>query len=155
MNSSRRWLGIFTAVIGILAIVAVLLVLFTNGRKVTLLDENTPQGTVQRYLIELKDTNYAKAYAYLLFSPSDKISTYNDWLTSNVSPYSYNQTTWKATLGKVTQDGNNATVDVMVDTFRPGGIFSDSQYSQQIVFILTKTGNSWFITSPTYLYWMF
>jgi hypothetical protein len=155
MNSSRRWLGIFTAVIGILAIVAVLLVLFTNGRKVTLLDENTPQGTVQRYLIELKDTKYAKAYAYLLFSPSDKISTYNDWLTSNVSPYSYNQTTWKATLGKVTQDGNNATVDVMVDTFRPGGIFSNSQYSQQIVFILTKTGNSWFITSPTYLYWMF
>lgn len=155
MNSSRRWLGIFAAVIGILAIVAVLLVLFTNGRKVTLLDENTPQGTVQRYLIELKDTNYPKAYAYLLFSPSDKISTYNDWLTSNVSPYSYNQTTWKATLGKVTQDGNNATVDVMVDTFRPGGIFSNSQYSQQIVFILTKTGNSWFITSPTYLYWMF
>ena len=155
MNSSRRWLGVFTALVGLLVILAVVLVTVTNGQKVTLLDENTPQGTVQRYLLALKDTNYAKAYNYLSFSPSDNISTYNNWLTSNVSPYSYNQTTWKATLGKIDQNGNSATVDVTVDTFRQGGVFSNSQSSQQLIFILTKSGNSWLITSPTYLYWMF
>jgi hypothetical protein len=155
MNSSRRWLGVFAAVVGLLVILAVVFVTATNGQKVALLDENTPQGIVQRYLLALKDTDYSKAYNYLSFNPSDKISTYDDWLTSNVSPYSYNQTTWKATLGKIDQNGNNATVDVTVDTFRQGGVFSNSQSSQQLIFILTKNGNSWLITSPTYLYWMF
>jgi hypothetical protein len=155
MNSSRRWLVIFAVVIGVLVIAAVSLVLFTNGSKVTLLDENTPQGTVQRYLIALQDSNYTKAYGYLYFNSSDKISTYNDWLNSIVHPYSNNQNTWKAALGKVSLNGNNATVEVTIDIFRPGGLFSNSQYSQQIIFILTKTGNSWLITSPTYIYWIY
>ena len=61
MNSSRRWLGVFAVIIGILVIATVSLVLFNNGKKVTLLPEDAPQGIVQRYLIAIWNGDYQQA----------------------------------------------------------------------------------------------
>ncbi len=154
MNSSRRWLVLFAIVIGVLVIATVFLVLLTKGNKVTLLPEDSPQGTVQRYLVAIQENDYQKAFGYLSFSPTDKITTYNDWLMM-VGPQASSQAVWKATLGKITVNGNNATVEVTIDTARPGGLFGNSQYSQFIIFLLAKTANAWFITSPTYIYWIY
>ena len=154
MNSSRRWLFIFAIIIGVLIIATVSLVLLMKGNKVTLLPEDSPQGTVQRYLIAIQERDYQKAFGYLSFSPMDKITTYNDWLMM-VSPQASSQTVWKATLGKATLYGDNANVEVTIDTIRPGGLFGDSQFSQQLTFFLTKTNNAWLITSPTYIYWIY
>ena len=154
MNSSRRWLFISAIVIGLLVIATVTLVLLTKGNKVTLLPENSPQGTVQRYLMAIQEKDYQKAFGYLSFSPMDKITTYNDWILTVGAPQS-RQSVWKATLGKITLNNDNATVEVTIDTFYPGGLFGDSQYSRQIDFLLIKTNNSWFITSPTYIYWIY
>ena len=156
MDSSRRWLIIFTIIISILAIVTISLVLLTKGNDVTLLPENTPQGTVQRYLIAVQEKNYQKAYNYLLFDSSHRIKTYDDWLRMEIGePRISNQSTWKATLGKTTQNGDNATVEVTIDTIRPRGPFEDSLRSQQIIFQLSKIDGTWFITSPTYIYWIY
>ena len=156
MNSSRRWLIIFAIVISILVIATVSLVLLAKGNEVTLLPENTPQGTVQRYLIAVQEKNYQKAYSYLSFDPSQKVQTYDDWLRMVTGePQISNQPTWKATLGKTTQNGDNATVEVAIDTFRPGGPFEDSLRSQQIIFHLSKIDGTWLITSPTYIYWIY
>ena len=155
MNSSRRWLFIFTIVIGALVIAVVSLVLFTKGNKVTLLPEDSPQGTVQRYLIAIQETDYQKAFSYLSFDPSQKITTYNDWVMMIGIPQPSSQSVWKATLGKVTLNGNNSTVEVTIDTARPGGLFGNSQTSQLIIFQLAKTANSWCITSPTYVSWIY
>jgi hypothetical protein len=154
MDSSRRWLLIFAIVIGVLIISTVTLVLFTKGNKVTLLPEDSPQGTVQRYLIAIQEKDYQRAFSYLSFSPTDKITTYNDWLMM-VGPQTSSQAVWKATLGKITLNGNNATVEVTIDTARPGGLFGNSQTSQLIIFQLAKTANPWLITSPTYIYWIY
>ena len=154
MNSSRRWLIIFTIILSILVIATVSLVLFTKGNKVTLLPEDSPQGTVQRYLLAIHDKDYQKAFSYLSFSPTDKITTYNDWILMIGSPQ-MGQSVWKATLGKITLNSDTATVEVTVDTIRMGGLFNNSQFSQQIDFLLVKKGNSWFITSPTYINWIY
>ena len=154
MNSSRRWLFIFAIVIGVLVIATVSLVLFTKGNKVTLLPEDSPQGTVQRYLMAIQEKDYQKAFGYLSFSPTDKITSFSDWLMM-VGPQSSSQSVWRATLGTVTENENNATVEINIDTLRSGGLFGDSQFSQQINFLLIKKGNSWFITSPTYIYWIY
>ena len=154
MNSSRRWLVIFAVVIGVLVIATVCLVLLTKGHKVTLLPENTPQGTVQRYLIALQNGDYQQAYTYLHIEQSGKDLTYNDWLNS-LPVYQSTQSAWKATLGKITQNADNATVEVTIDTFHSGGVLSGSQSSQPILFQLIKTGNSWFITSPPYIFWIY
>ncbi len=155
MNSSRRWLIIFAVVIGALVIAAVSLVLSTRGNKVVLLPEDTPQGIVQRYLVAVQDKDYQQAYNYLSFATSGKITTYDDWLSSVALPQTSSQTVWEATLGKTMQNGDYATTEITIDIFRPGGIFGRSQSSQQITFQLTKTSNSWLITSPTYIYWIY
>ena len=155
MNSSRRWLFIFATVIGILVITTVSLVLFTKGSEVTLLPEDTPAGTVQRYLIAIQGKNYQKAYSYLSFEPSQKIATYDDWLRMIDGPQMPDQSTWKASLGKTIQNDDSANVEVTIDTFRPGGPFEDPVHSQQILFLLSNKDSRWVITSPTYIYWIY
>ena len=153
MNSSSKWLLIFAGIIGALALIAVVLVLSTQGKNVTLLAAGTPQGTVQRYLIALENQDYQQAYTYL--SPNMPGTTsYNDWLTQNTNRPA-GQTGWRATLGKTVQNGSYGTVDVMIETSYPGGMMSSSQSTLPVTFDLTETGNSWLITSPTYIYWIY
>ena len=155
MSSSRRWLIIFAIVISVLVITTVSLAVFTNGNEVVLLPEDTPQGIVQRYLIAVQEKNYQKAYSYLSFDPLQKIETYDDWLRRVTGVQTSNQPEWKATLNKVTQNGDNATVEVAIDTIRPGGPFGDLLSSQQIIFQLIKIDSMWLITSPTYINWIY
>jgi hypothetical protein len=153
MNSSSKWLLVFAGIIGALALIAVILVLFTQGKNVALLAADTPQGTVQRYLIALEDGDYQQAYTYLSPNMPD-ITPYGEWLTQNQNgPAS--QTGWGATLGKTVQNGTYATVTVMIETSYPGGMMSSSQSDIPVTFDLTETGNSWLITSPTYIFWIY
>jgi hypothetical protein len=155
MNSSRRWLIIFTVAIGILVISTVSLVLLTGKNEVDLLPADTSQGIVQRYLLALQEKNYQKAFGYLSFEPSQKIQTYDDWLRMTGEPYIYSKTAWKATLGRITQNGDNASVEVAIDTFHPGGPFQDPMRSQEITFQLSKINGKWLIISPTHVYWIY
>jgi hypothetical protein len=153
MNSSSKWLIIFAGIIGVLAVIAVVLVLATQGKNVTLLAADTPQGTVQRYLIALQDGDYQQGYTYLSPNMPGTMS-YDDWLSQNLNRPA-GQTGWRATLGKTVQNGNYATVDVAIETSYPGGMMSSSQSNLPVTFDLSETGNSWLITSPTYIYWIY
>jgi hypothetical protein len=155
MNSSRRWLLVFAIIIGVLIIFTVSLVLFTKGNKVALLPENTPQGVVQRFLMAVQDRDFQKAYSYLFLSNSGKVTTYDEWFRSLYLSPTSDQSAWKATLGKTTENVDNATVEVTIDTFRPSGPFEDPLRSQQIVFQLSKIDGKWLIISPTYIYWIY
>jgi hypothetical protein len=156
MNSSRKWLIIFAIVMGILVAATVSLVLLTKEKEVALLPEDTPQGLVQHYLIAVQEKNYQKAYNYLSFEPAQKNETYGDWLRMVTGePQISNQAVWKATLGKTTQNEDNATVEVIIDTFHPGGPFGDPLRSETIIFQLIKIDGKWLITSPTYIYWIY
>ena len=153
MNSSSKWLLVFAAIVGALALLAVILVLSTRGKNVTLLAADTPQGTVQRYLIALENQDYQQAYTYLSPNMPGTMS-YNDWLTQNQNRPA-TQTGWRATLGKTVQNGGYATVEVLIETSYPGGMMSSSQSNLPVTFDLTETGNSWLITSPSYIYWIY
>lgn len=155
MKSSSRFLLGFGITIGILVIVAVALVLSTRGNGVSLLPENTPQGTVQRFLVALQDKDFPKAYSYLSVERNGVKMTYDDWLRSKPPIFQSPESAWKATLGNTTITGNSATVEVIVDIFRPSGPFEGPVRSQTIFFQLTKAGDSWFITSPAELYWLY
>jgi hypothetical protein len=155
MDSSRRWLIIFVIVISILVIATVSLVLLTKGNEVALLPEDTPQGIVQRYLIAVQEKDFQKAYNYLSFNPLEKIQTYDDWIRMViVAPQISNQPAWKATLDKTTQNGDDATVEVIIDT-GTGGPFEGLPRSQLIDFQLSKIDGKWLITSPTYINWIY
>lgn len=155
MNTSRRWLVIFGAAIGILVVVTIALVLLNRGGEVALQPEDTPQGTVQRYLVAIKDKDYRTAYSYLSINPSGKPLTYDDWVRSVPFSSTSNQSVWKASLGKTTVTAQEAMVEIVVDVFRPGGPFEDPLRTQNIIFQLSKVDGKWLITSPNYIYWIY
>lgn len=150
MKSSSRWLLTFGVAIGILVIVTVVLVLtLPGGESVSLLPEDTPEGTVQRFFLALEAEDYLKAYSYLSSSVQEE-RPYERWSRPFVS--GEERPGWKATLGKSVIKDNEATVDVVVDVFRPRGPFEDPVRSRHITFFLKKEGASWRITAPDNLW---
>jgi len=153
VKPSSRWLIIFGAAIGALAIVAIALV-FTMGRPggETLLPEDTPEGTVQRYFLALKAEDYVTAYSYLSPPASAKL-TYDDWVRSIYTPTEKSE--WKVTLGKSAVTGSEATVDVVIDVFRAGEPLENPVSTHHVTFFLKQEGTSWKITSPWDVWWLF
>ncbi len=158
MKSSSRWLLIFGAAIGVLVIVAIALV-FAMARPGSepLLPEDTPEGTVQRYLLALQDEDYMTAYNYLSFLPDEQIS-YEVWKV-RATRYKAGYGT-KVTLEKSTVTGNEATVYVVFDVFRASEPLGDFPFEDPVstryrTFHLKQEGTSWKITSPTYVGWYF
>jgi len=154
MRSSRRWLFAFGLAIVALVIVTVVLVLATTSpADKPLLPEDTPEGTVQRFLLAVSDQDYLAAEGYL--SPTideDKID-YELWRDRIVELGE--DSAWQATLGESIIRGDEATVDVTVAIFRPRGPFDNSVRTHQVTFFLQKEGTSWRITSPVNLWWLY
>ena len=149
MKSSSRWLLAFGVTIGVLVIVALVLVLTMAGKGgAPLLPEDTPEGTVQRYLLALEAEDYQKAYSYLSTN-----MTYETWRRQIYR--SEERPGVKVTLGKSVVKGSEATVDVVVDVFSPGGPFENPVDTHRTTFFLKREGTSWKITSPTYVWWFY
>lgn len=155
MKASRNLFIGFGVAIGVLVLIAVALALFTRGTAVTLKPENTPEGTVQRFLLALQEKDYPGAYNYLKVEEAGRGLTYGEWLQSVPQPPFSSQTAWKATLSKTSVTGTSATVEVAVDTFRPGGPFEDPVRTQTVIFALTKIGDTWFISNRPPIYWLY
>lgn len=153
MKSSKRWLIIFGAAIGLLVIVAVALVLTMNQSDGTpSLPEDTPGGVVERYILALQAKDYTTAYSYLS-PPAEEKLTYEKWRESFGGYGEENET--RITLGETTTTGSEATVAVTVDIFRADEPFDNPVSTQHIYFLLKQEGVSWKITSPTYVWWFF
>ena len=154
MKAANRFaLGFVIAILALIA-VTVGLALLTHGPTVSL-PEDTPDGTVQRFLTAVQNRDFPKAYGYLSHDQKGALATYDDWIRSVQPPSQTSRPAWRATLGKTTTSGNYSSVEVIVDVFQPGGPFENPVRTQTVLFQLTKTGNSWFITSPPYLYWIY
>jgi hypothetical protein len=156
MKSSRKWLMLFAVIIGVLVIATTSLVLFTRGNNVALLPPDSPQGTVQRYLVAIQDKDYQTAFNYLSpdASPGKPI-TFNEWLLQVGSSASSSQSVWKASLGKITENSSSAVVEVIIDHFYSGSLFGNSSNNMPVTFELTKTTGGWLIISPTDIYWIY
>lgn len=156
MDGSRRTLIIFGTILGLLVIAVTALVFLTNTGDIDLMAEDSPEGTVQRYLIAIHENRYQDAYSYLKFSPDDRIESFKDWMSMSAGwPGPDSQRTWKALLGESEITTNKATVGVVIDTFRPGGVFENPVNSQNLLFTLKQENSKWFITSPLYFYWIY
>ena len=156
MKSSNRTLVGFGIGIGALVTITIILVLTLGGGNPTILPENTPQGVVQRYLQAVQEKNYQIAYNYLApadpKNPNGPFQSYDNWVMSTQNS---NNSTWKANLSNVNINGDNATVEVMIDIFIPGGPLANPVRTNTLTFILNKRASNWLITSPTDLYWLY
>jgi hypothetical protein len=156
MKSSSRVLMWFGAGIAVLVILTVVLALSLGQKNAPLLDPNTPEGTVQRFLLAVQDKDYTTAYNYLVPPPTPEEKGLPAGTFSYFTSSALNTTnSWKADLGKTTLLGTNATVEITLEVFASGGPFGGPIQTRSVIFSLTKTGNEWQITSPTDLYWLY
>jgi hypothetical protein len=156
MQTSRRILIGFGAGIVVLIAAAIVLVVTTGHRNPPMLAADTPEGTVQRYLLAIQEKNYRAAYDYLLLpnpnQPKVPTESYDNWLLS--TRFS-GDSTWKASLGSVEISGDTASLNVIIDIFRAEGPLGNPIRSQNTTFLLKKSGNDWRIISPFDLYWLY
>lgn len=147
MKSSNRLLLGFGIAIGAVAVVTVVLVLAFGRGDSPLLPQDTPEGTVQRFLLAVKERDYPRAYSYLdiIEERGQKVS-YEQWRQSvDVGPDP--ATSWKATIEKVERGNGTASIEVRVEVFRPRGPFEDPVRTSRMSFELRRTVESWVITS--------
>ncbi len=158
MKPSSRMLIGFGSAIAILIIVTVVLVLTLGQGSSVSLPENTPQGTIQRYLQAVQNKDYTTAYNFLAPPTSTPDITRGPVQTFEfyvMSAQNAANNTWKANLGKVTETGTTANVEVTVEVFRPEGPFGNPVNTHNVTFFLKKAGTGWLITSPLDLYWLY
>ena len=153
MKSSKGLLLLFAGAIALLALVTLLLVLIGGSKPVALLPDNSPEGTVQRYLLAIDSMDYQMAFSYISLPPGDK-TTYDIWQQS--FSFQSDRPAYKVTLGQSHVTGDEATVEVVVDVFRVNsGLFNNPVNSSRVDFLLTRSNGVWRITSPTYVWWIY
>ncbi len=157
MKSSSRLLIGFGIGTLVLVIITVVLALALGQKNAPLLPDNSPEGTVQRFLLAVQAKDYTLAYTYLAppTEPPDKFSAPRSFADFSSSTQNLPNNPWKASLGKTSIQGDTATVEVTVEVFVAGGPFGNPIRSQNVNFSLQKVGNVWLIISPANLYWLF
>jgi hypothetical protein len=152
LKASNRWLIIFGAAIVVLVVTALVLVLTIKPGTTARLPADTPEGTVQGYLMAIESGDYETAYAYI--SPPDNVKqTYDSWLRS--LPQAASKPEVRVTLGKSTISGDTATLPVIIDSFRSGGPFGSNVSTNNVTFILSRTGGVWKINQPWEVWWLY
>ena len=154
MKSSSRLLIGFGIGIAVLVILTVVLALALGQKNAPLLSSDTPEGTVQRFLLAVQEKNFTAAYEYLAPAPPDINKPPQSFSYFASSALNANNA-WKAELGKTTLQGKNASVEIILEVFVSGGPFGNPIRTQNVIFSLTQSGNRWLITSPTDLYWLY
>ena len=154
MKSSSRFLLVFGIIIVAIIGVAVALAVTGGNEPVKLLRENSPEGTVQRFLMAIKDHDYLKAYGFLAPQPElNKGDSYENWVRSLQS--SRDTSSWKAGILKSTVRDDNATVEVVVDVLRPEGPIVNPVTTNQVTFMLQKQDGRWLINQPADIWWLY
>lgn len=157
MKSSTRWLYIFGGIIGAILIASVVLVLTTTGEgTVKLYPADTPEGTVQRYLIAMNEGEFEDAYGYLsqeALVEQRGATSADEWMPKQV--FAQTRSGWRATVGTAKITGSTAELTVSIDTYGPSSVLTDPLVSSNYIFRLSIEGSVWKITEPVYPLYFF
>ena len=153
MKGSNRFLVGFGIGVGALVALTVVIVFTVGGRTSPLLPDTTPPGVVQRFLIAVQNRDLPAAYSYLGPDQNGRKVAYEDW--ARQFPPSANMSGWKASLGATSTLDDTATVEVIIETFRPNGPFGDPVRTLRTNFFLKRDGATWKIAMPADIYWLY
>ena len=144
---SRIWLFGGMIVVAALVVGSVTIALIT-GRDVDLLPADSPEGVVQRYLLALKDEEYADAYNYLTSDLQERCS-----LAEFVrrAPSTRVRDT-RLTLDETQRFGDTAFVRTSITVFRPVSQFDfplrPSEYTYERTYNLRLEAGQWRMAEP-------
>lgn len=131
-KSPNRILGIIVALI---ALASVLVVVISLNKPVQDFDQNSPEGVVQSYLLDIFDGKYDSAVNYLEANTKCEASDLDRaFVPKNV----------RINLLEVMIDDSSARVKFQIET--PSGAPLDSYYTEEQVIRLVKENQDWKIT---------
>jgi hypothetical protein len=146
MKQDKFLIGILVG-IGVLVVLAVTLFL-TRQTQQTYVNDDSPKGVVQNYVVALYKKDYEKAFGYL--AAKENKPTLDEFRQSFINQkLEISQT--GVTIGEQEITGSDATVAIVI--IRGGGgpfndVFRDSQTA-----ILKLQSGTWKITNFPYPYW--
>jgi hypothetical protein len=133
MARPNRFLLILLAAVAVVAVVAGVL---AATRPVPTYDRATPEGAVQAYLTAVVDRDHDEAVRFLApGSPCSAVDLDRAYLPDGV----------RIVLRDTHVTGDTARVEVGV-AVSSGGVFNDSEYTEDHTFRLTRTGADWRIS---------
>ncbi|GAC1474107.1 MAG: hypothetical protein PVSMB7_28810 [Chloroflexota bacterium] len=128
--------------VGLLLIVGIVVAVVGTRSNGTSYPANSPEGTVQRYVVLLQSGKVDRAYAM-----TDLIDTRQEFHNQFDS---WNKDSHRVTLVHTYKHGSEASVTVDVGTFS-GGPYGASDNTQRTTFTLQRHGVGWRIVGPEYL----
>jgi len=145
-DPSSRWLAAIVLAVLAVALLSLAVILLNRSPEVASLPENTPEGTVQRYLQALKEGDYSTAFGFL----SPELQQRCDYLA-------FRQTgSWNSLDGasialentESLKDGRSA-VKIRVTESRDDFPFGNT-YSHTQEFLLSPRGEGWQFDAPAW-----
>jgi hypothetical protein len=137
VKTSSRWLTGFGVGLAMLIILALGLVYALGQRNELSFPANTPEGTVQRYLLAIQANDIEKAKTYVK-KDSDYYSDFKIILSRDPG--------FTVTLINAEVTGNKATVDVYYKPVSYPLYINSYEFAYPSEFYLQKDGDLWFIT---------
>jgi hypothetical protein len=148
MQRDRFLTGILVG-IGVLVLLALIL-FFVRDRGVDYVDESTPAGVVQNYVLSLQRRDYERAHAYLSVQaalvPLDRF-------VEHFSSYGGDQIAQSAIEIGETIDLPDGKATVRITIIRGSGGIFDGVYRQMESVSLQQENGAWKITAAPYPYW--
>jgi hypothetical protein len=143
---STLWLRGAMVFVLVLVVGAIVVAVLTTRGGVDLLSEDSPEGTVQRYLLALEDGDYEAAYAYL--SEDLRVRCSLDEFVKSAS-YTEVQDS-EITLEETRTFDGRALVRASVSVFEPGFPFGEGEQSYERTFELRAEDGAWRMTEPAW-----
>ena len=138
-TSSGRWLAGITAAVGALVVISLVVALATGTDDPPLLAEDTPEGTVQRYIVAFQDGDYATAYALLTEGARAQCPIEEFRRARRVR----DDDDPRVRLDGTRPAGDDVEVSVSVTRFSGSPPFGVSEYTQTYHYLVTETDDGW------------
>ena len=138
-TTSGRWLAGITAAVGALVVISLVVALATGSGEPPLLAEDTPEGTIQRYIRAIQDADYAGAHALLTEDarercPIENLRQQKRFVTEDDV---------RVRLGATRPAGDDVEVTLHVTRFRASPPFGVSESTSDYRYLLTETADGW------------
>ncbi|MCH7483051.1 MAG: hypothetical protein IIC31_09530 [Chloroflexi bacterium] len=144
-TASGRWLAGITAVVVALVALSLVVAIATGSDEPPLLAEDTPEGTVQRYIQALQDADYAAAHA-LLTEDERESCLLEDYGRQRFEA----SDDVRVRLGETRPVGDNVEVTLHVTRFSASPPFGVSEYTQDYRYLLKETAGVWRIAEASW-----
>jgi len=141
VDASTRWLAVIGGIIALVVVASVLVLSSTRGEEE--FADGSPEAAVQRYLRAVADRDATSALAMLTPEVEQRCGPFfRESITSR------GDATFRATLEQTVPRGSVTEVRLKLTEMHGAPPFGGSEYSQSLIFELTKMGSDWRFTQP-------